>query len=167
MFAVQLAAYVTNQYPLPESLGVIRDIFKRLHRFTEEIPSEKHHEVFIPILPFVVLFCETFPPLSVEATDFLLHLCRTCLVTETASQKDSLPIKLGPLLQKTTVPSEEQPTPDADNSTPDPESINSADPLFAMEAKLVKLKKLTLSEAAELTFNELIKNVVLKVSGKR
>ena len=85
----------------------------------------------------------------------------------TASQKDSLPIKLCPLLQKTTVPSEEQPTPDVDNSTPDPESINSADPLFAMEAKLVKLKKLSVSEAAELTFNELIKNVVLKVSGKR
>ena len=128
MFAVQLAAYVTNQYPLPESLGLIRDIFKRLHQFTEELPSEKHHEVFVPLLPFVVLFCETFPPLSVEATDFLLHLCRICLVTETASQKDSLPIKLSPLSQKTAIPSE-QPTADVDNSAPDTESINSADPL--------------------------------------
>ena len=166
MFAVQLVAYVTNQYPLPESLGLIRVIFKRLHRFTEEIPSEKHHEVFIPLLSFVVLFCETFPPLSLEATDFLLHLCRICLVTETALQKDSLPIKLSPLLQKTAIPSE-QSTADVDSSASDPELINSADPLFAMEAKLTKLKKLSLSEAAELTFNELIKNVALKVSWKR
>ena len=98
MFAVQLAAYVTNQYPLPEYLGVTRDIFKHLHRFTEEISSEKHHEVFIPLLSFVVLFCETFPPLNMEATDFLLHLYRIYLVTETAFQKYSLPIKLSPLL---------------------------------------------------------------------
>ena len=72
MFTVQLASYVTNQYPLPESLGVIKDILKRLHRFTEEIPSEKHHEFFTPLLPFVILFCETFPPLSVDATEFLI-----------------------------------------------------------------------------------------------
>ena len=152
MFTVQLAAYVTNQYPLPESLGVIMNIFKCLHRFTEEIPSEKHHEVFISLLPFVILFCETFLTLSVEATDFLLHLSRICLVTETASQKDSLPIKLSPLLQKNAIPSE-QPAADVDSSAPDPESINSADPLFAMEAKLIS------SEAAELTFNELIKKL--------
>ena len=101
-----------------------------------------------------------------EESYFLLHLFRVCLLTETTSQKDSLPIKLSPLLQKTAIPSE-QPTADVDSSAPDPESINSADPLFAMEAKLTKLKKLSLSEAAELTFNELIKNVVLKVSGKR
>ena len=50
-----------------------------------------------------------------------------------------------------------------DSSAPVPESINSSDPLFAMEAKKTKLKKLSLSEAAELTFNELTKNVVLKV----
>ena len=74
MFAVQLAANVTNQYPLPESLGVVRDIFKHLHPLTEEIPSEKHHKVFIPLLPFVILICETFPPLSVEATDILFYL---------------------------------------------------------------------------------------------
>ena len=166
MFAVQLVAYVTNQYPLSESLSLIRDIFKRLHRFTEEIPSEKHHDVFITLLPFVVLFCETFPPLSVEATDFLLHLYRVCLVTETASQKDSLPIILSPFLQKTVIPSE-QATGDVDSSASDSESINSADPLFAIEAKLTKLKKVSLSEAAELTFNERIKNVVLKVSRKR
>ena len=54
-----------------------------------------------------------------------------------------------------------------DSSASDPESINSADPLFAMEAKLTKLKKLSLPEAAELTFNKLIKNVLLKVSRKR
>ena len=76
-----------------------------------------------------------------EESDFLFHLCRICLVTETASQKDSLPIKLSPLLQKTAIPSE-QPTASSD---PDPELINSADPLFAMEAKLTKLKKLGLS----------------------
>ena len=118
MFSVQLAAFVTNQYPLPESLGLIRDIFKRLHRFTEEIPSEKHHEVFIPLLPFVILFCETFPPLSLEATNFLLYLCRICVVTETALQKNSLPIKLSPLLQKTAIPSE-QPTGNVDSSASD------------------------------------------------
>ena len=50
-----------------------------------------------------------------------------------------------------------------DSSAPVPESINSSDPLFAMEAKKTKLKKLSLSETAELTFNELTKNVVLKV----
>ena len=69
-------------------------------------------------------------------------------------------------MQKTVIPSE-QATGDVDSSASDSESINSADPLFAMEAKLTKLKKLSLSEAAELTFNELIKNVVLKVSRKR
>ena len=72
-----------------------------------------------------------------EATDFLLHLC-----TKTASQKDSLPIKLSPLLRKIAIPSE-QPIADVDSSAPDPESINSVDPLFAMEAKLTKLKKLS------------------------
>ena len=104
--------------------------------------------------PFVVLFSETFRPLSVEAIDFLLYLCKICLVTEPASQKNSLPIKLSPLWRKTAIPPE-QPTADVDSSAPDSELINSADPLFAMETKL------SLSGAAELTFNELIKNVVL------
>ena len=57
-----------------------------------------------------------------------------CLVTETASQKDSLPIKLNPLLQKTAIPSE-QPTAGVDSSAPDPELINAADPLFTMKLK--------------------------------
>ena len=86
----------------------------------------------MPLLSFVVLICETFPPLNVKATDLLFHLCRICLVTETTWQKDGSPIKLGPLLQKTAIPSE-QPTADVDSSAPDPELINSADPLFAMK----------------------------------
>ena len=54
--------------------------------------------------------CLFYPPLSVEAN------------------------KEGSYLQKTAIPSE-QPTVDVNSSALDPESINSADPLFAMEAK--------------------------------
>ena len=42
------------------------------------------------------------------------------------------------LTKLTAIPSE-QPTADVDNSAPDTESINSADPLFGTETKLTKL----------------------------
>ena len=69
-----------HQYSLPESVGLVKDILKKLHRFIDEVPSKRQHGVFTPLLPAIVLLCQTFPPLSVEAIDFLLHLCRVCLI---------------------------------------------------------------------------------------
>ena len=63
MFAIQLAATVTAQYPLSDAMGVARNIFKRLDRLVIEVPSVQQDKVFKPVLPAVVTFCETFPPL--------------------------------------------------------------------------------------------------------
>lgn len=75
-FAVQLAAEVMEQYPLPEAMGTAKDIFKRLTALSNEIPENVRESYFRPILPAVVQLCRTFPPLCTEATEFLVHLSK-------------------------------------------------------------------------------------------
>eukprot|EP00731_Ephydatia_muelleri_P025979 Em0018g79a len=75
-FAVQLAAHVIHHYPLTDAMGVAKDIFKQLSTLANEIPAHMREVYFLPILPAIVLFCKTFPPLSVEATNFLVTLSK-------------------------------------------------------------------------------------------
>ena len=84
-FAVQLAAQVIQQYPLPDAMGIARDIFKRLMVLANEIPIHMREKYFQPLLPSVVKLCQTFPPLCSEATEFLVHLSKLC-----ASSKENL-----------------------------------------------------------------------------
>ena len=71
-----------QQYPLPEAVGVVKDIFKRLHVLANEIPEDKRDTFFKPLLPALTKFCQTFPPLCTDTTELLLHLGKLCLVSE-------------------------------------------------------------------------------------
>ena len=77
-FGIQLAAHIINQSPRPEVLPIAEDIFKRLVILTNEIPDHMRETYFLPLLPSVVLLCQTFPPLCSEATKFLVGLSRAC-----------------------------------------------------------------------------------------
>lgn len=77
-FGIQLAAHVIEQYPLPDAMGIARDIFNRLMVLNNEIPASVREEYFLPLLPSVVKLSKTFPPLCKEAAEFLVHLCKTC-----------------------------------------------------------------------------------------
>lgn len=78
MFGVQLAAHVIQQYPVPEAMGIAKDIFKRLTILSSELSSELRESYFLAVLPSISLICRTFPPLCSEATQFLVHLSRVC-----------------------------------------------------------------------------------------
>lgn len=77
-FGVQLASHVIEQYPLPDAMGIAKDIFKRLMVLTNEIPASVREQYFLPILPSVVKLAKTFPPLCKEAAEFLVQLSKTC-----------------------------------------------------------------------------------------
>ena len=68
-----------QQYPLPDAMGIAKDIFKRLTVLASEIPVQIREEYFQPLLPSVVKLCQTFPPLCSEATGFLVHLSNVCV----------------------------------------------------------------------------------------
>ena len=67
-----------EQYPLPDAMGVAKDIFKRLMVLSNEIPASLREEYFLPLLPSVVKLSKTFPPLCKEAAEFLVHLSKMC-----------------------------------------------------------------------------------------
>ena len=67
-----------EQYPLPDAMGIAKDIFKRLMVLSNEIPASVREEYFLPLLPSVVKLSKTFPPLCKEAAEFLVHLSKTC-----------------------------------------------------------------------------------------
>ena len=68
-------AHVIHQYPVPETMGVAKGIFKRLTLLAGEIPSDMRG-YFLAILPSVLLLCQTFPPLCSDATELLVHLMK-------------------------------------------------------------------------------------------
>ncbi len=67
-----------EQYPLPDAMGIAKDIFKRLMVLNNEIPASMREDYFLPLLPSVVKLSKTFPPLSKEAAEFLVYLSKTC-----------------------------------------------------------------------------------------
>ena len=178
-----------HQYSLPESVGLVKDILKKLHRFIDEVPSKRQHGVFTPLLPAIVLLCQTFPPLSVEAIDFLLHLCRVCLINNPpgSNGNSNMGCPLLPLDTKTVLTlhassSESQelsdkfslPRKDKESELQSPEKSNTDDekmafsssPLFVLDERLLSLKKLSLLEGAKWAFDEISKTVLMKVSCK-
>ena len=75
---MQLAAHVIHQYPVPEAMGIAKDILKRLTVLSSELSSEARESYFLAVLPSLSLICQTFPPLCSEATEFLVHLSKIC-----------------------------------------------------------------------------------------
>lgn len=73
-----MAAHVIHQYPVPEAMGIAKDIFKRLSVLSSELPSNVRESYFLSVLPSLALLCKTFPPLSSDATEFLVHLTKIC-----------------------------------------------------------------------------------------
>ena len=168
VFAIQLAAHVIHQYPLPESVGLVKDsIFKKLHRFIDEVPSKRQHGVFFPLLPAIVLLCQTFPPLTVEAVDFLLHLCRVCLVNSLPGYNGDavLPLDTKTVLHTSCNPQQLDTTP-FNNDAKECRSNKMTSPLFLLEERLEYLRNLSLVEGARWAFDEIYKTVLMKVSCK-
>lgn len=149
LFAVQLATQVTHHYPLPESMGTASDMIRRLGRLTTEVPVKKRDLVFKPLLPCVVSLCQTFPPICVEGTEFLLQLGRVCLSLQPSSLHQHMKTsRCGAL--------------DLMQSS----DAESADPVIAMEDRLAKLEKLSLVEAVQWAFSHLMLSAVLRVSAR-
>ena len=67
-----------HQYPVPDAMGIAKDILKRLTVLSEEIPQEVREGYFLSLLPSLTLLCKSFPPLSSEVTQFLVHLTKLC-----------------------------------------------------------------------------------------
>ena len=74
MFAVQLASYLCNQYPLAKTLSVTRGCLTHLSRLLSSLPRQQHLSVFAPCLPAVIRACLALPPLLDDAVPFLLRL---------------------------------------------------------------------------------------------
>ena len=169
VFAIQLAAHVTHQYPLPDAMGVARNVFKKLNHLVVEIPLAKQEEVFKPVLPAIVIFCEAFPPLCVDATEFLLNLSKVCYVSGSNLKSGINISSLAKIQQPKTLDATGQPVqspkPIIQDTDQEP-SPPSQDPVFGMEDKLKFLKGISLTEGAKWTFQQVVKKVVLKVSGK-
>jgi integrator complex subunit 2 len=75
-FGVLLASFVVQQYPLPEALSIVDEILKCLLALANEIPSHLREDYFAPLLPALVRFCRTFPPLCQKVTQLLVGLSR-------------------------------------------------------------------------------------------
>ena len=148
VFAIQLAANVATKYPLPDAMGLTRSIFKKLDLLVVEVPPKKWNSFFKPILPAVVMFCQTFPPLCTEATAFLLHLSKL------SHSSSDISLSTGQVLDTNAT---KQVTPDC---------TISQDPVFGMEDKLEYLSSMSLQEGACWAFEQIVKEVVLTVSGK-
>ena len=88
-FGVLLASYVVQQYPLQEALTIVDDILKRLLILTSEIPAHMREDYFTPLLPALVRFCRTFPPLCSKVTRILVELSRVSSVGEQGGKRDS------------------------------------------------------------------------------
>lgn len=78
IFGIQLAAHVIRQYPVPESMGIAKDIFQRLRVVSVEVSPKTREQYFLSVLPCVSLLCHTFPPLCSDATELLVHLTKLC-----------------------------------------------------------------------------------------
>ena len=79
-FGIQLASQVLAHYPLPSATDTAQLLLKKLHTLLAEVPRQAHTDLFIPVLPFLVTLCQSFPPLSEETTRFLLKLGRQHLL---------------------------------------------------------------------------------------
>ena len=128
-------------------MGTASDILRRLGRLTTEVPVNKRDTVFKPLLPCIVSLCGTFPPIGVEGTEFLLQLGWVCLCSQPSSLYQHI---------KTS----------HDGVVVDPLHCTNADPVMAMEDKLAKLEKLSLVEAVQWAFSQLIQSAVLRVSAR-
>lgn len=79
-FGFQLASQVLAHYPLPSATDTAQLLLKKLHALLAEVPRQAHADLFLPVLPFLVTLCQSFPPLSEETTRFLLKLGRQHLL---------------------------------------------------------------------------------------
>ena len=77
-FGILLASYVAQQYPLPEAYSIVDNILQRLLVLTNGLLSELREDYFLPLLPAIVRFCQTFPPLCSKATSILVALYQVC-----------------------------------------------------------------------------------------
>jgi integrator complex subunit 2 len=157
VFAIQLTAHVTHQYPIPESLSILKDIFKKVHSFIEDIPTKSYHSFFVPILPALVKFCQSFPPLTTEVVEILVHICQVCSVVDDLSRGQVLPVDAVSIMKMFSMNGGATSSHDMNKST---------DPVLAMEDELEYLKKSNLIDCVKWTFKEIMNTVLLKVSGK-
>lgn len=138
---------MTQQYPLPEAVDIVKDIFKRLRVLANEIPADKRDTFFKPLLPAVTKFCQTFPPLCAEATELLLHLGRVCLLSK--CNHLSLTDTHSTLC-------------DDDASSHE----RSCDPTILLEDQLSVVETLSLVEGVQLVFKQLVNTSLLRVATK-
>ena len=78
VFGIQLAAHVIGQYPVPEAMGIAKNIIQQLTVLAGELTSPIRDDYYSAILPSLSLLCRTFPPLCSEVTAFLVHLTKIC-----------------------------------------------------------------------------------------
>ena len=154
-FTIHLAAHVTQQYPLPEAVGVVKDIFKRLHVLANEIPEDKRETFFKPLLPALTKFCQTFPPLCTDVTELLLHLGKLCLVAESnlnlACQVLDDSYAAGEMCDVKFLVADQ---------------ARSCDPTMALEDQLDVMDGVSLIEGLQMVFKDIVNTSLLRVATK-
>lgn len=69
---------------------MVDDILKRLLLLTSEIPALVREDYFTPLLPALVRFGQTFPPLCSKVTNILVELSRVSSVGGSVSEGPSM-----------------------------------------------------------------------------
>ena len=137
-------------------MGVVKDIFKRLHVLANEIPEDKKETFFKPLLPALFKIFQTFPPLHTDATELLLHLGKLCLVAESnllsQPSKNSQTIKENLACQVLDASYAAGEMCDVDFLVAD--QARSCDPTMALEDQLDVMDGVSLIEGLQMVFKE-------------
>ena len=153
-------------------MGVVKDIFKKLHVLANKIPAHKRDSFFKPLLPAVTTFCQTFPPLCAEATELLLYLGQLCLVTETYQAPrafKSLPrpeVGLSSQQGDSAAGVSEEDAGASKGSLQLLPGDRSCDPTMLLEDKLAAVSQLSLVEAVQCVFQEVVTTSLLRAAAK-
>ncbi|KAG1673893.1 Integrator complex subunit 2 [Nymphon striatum] len=73
-FGIELISHLSLKYALPKALSIARLAVQVLSTLISVLSTDKHCEVFAPLLPALVRICQAFPPLCEDVVNFLLQL---------------------------------------------------------------------------------------------
>ena len=112
------------------------------------------------------MFCQSFPPVTAGVADVLLHLCRVCLVTQSSTKRNILPIDINSLNKLQLMGPDTAAKNGSREKISDPSSVRYLDPVFGMEETLEMLRGCDLVDGVGWAYREITETVLLKVSGK-
>ncbi|KAG8587851.1 hypothetical protein GDO81_005800 [Engystomops pustulosus] len=92
IFAIQLLSHLCIQYALPKSLSMARLAINVMGTLITVLTQAKRFSFFMPTLPCLVLFCQTFPPLYEDIMSLLIQIGQVCASNVATQTRDVDPI---------------------------------------------------------------------------